>query len=120
MADVHQFNDLLTEWRADRPRKQQAVFLEHAADLVFDVTADTDEAGSGDQDRADFLALLALHGNLTMPTDPDEFSEALVGITIQFDDPRKQAQPVEIELSFGHKDELARDGGCSFNAVDPV
>src|SRR5579872_1576599 len=76
MADVHQFDDLLTEWRADRPRKQQAVFLEHAANLVFDLTADTDEAGAGDQDRADFLALLALHGNLTMPTDPDEFSEA--------------------------------------------
>ena len=75
MADVHQFDDLLTEWRADRPRKQQAVFLEHAANLVFDVTADTDEADAGDQDRADFLAL-ALHRNHTMPTESDEFSEA--------------------------------------------
>jgi hypothetical protein len=74
MAGVHQFDDLLTEWRADRSRKQQAIFLEHAADLVFDIAADTDEAGAGEQDRANFLALLALHGNLTMPTDPDEFS----------------------------------------------
>ena len=76
MAGVHQFDDLLTEWRADRPRKQQAIFLEHAADLVFDIAADTDEAGASDQDRPDLLALLALHGDLTMPTDPDEFSEA--------------------------------------------
>jgi hypothetical protein len=40
MAGDHQFANLSAERRADRLRKQQAVFLEHAANLVFDVPAD--------------------------------------------------------------------------------
>ena len=74
MADVHQFDDLLTEWRADRPRKQQAVFLEHAANLVFDVTADTDEADPAT--RTARISGSRSSRNTRYQTELDEFSEA--------------------------------------------
>src|SRR5579863_146513 len=76
MLPLEQLDNLLAEWRADRSREHQAILLQHAADLVFDIPSNTDEPRASDQDCADFLALLALDGNLSEPANSDEIGKA--------------------------------------------
>jgi len=59
MVFAQQLDDLLSELQADGSSEQQPVFLDHTADLVFDIATDADETAASDKDGADLLALLA-------------------------------------------------------------
>jgi hypothetical protein len=86
-----QFEHVLAEARTDRPTEKQAVFLEHAPYLVLEISADADEPGTRNQDRADGLALLAFDTDFAVPADPDEFGEAARIILVALFDPDRQS-----------------------------
>ena len=79
MRVVDETEYLRTELHADRSREQQADLLEQAADLILQITADADQAGSGDEERAGGLAGIAFDPDLTIPADPDELGEPSFG-----------------------------------------
>lgn len=60
MIVVQQFEDLPPKLQANGSCEDHPVLLDDATDLVLDIATDRDNAGSGDKDCTNALALLAL------------------------------------------------------------
>ena len=78
----HQFDDLVPELQADRSSEEQPILLDHAADLILDISAYADQTRSSDENGTNLLALFALDLDLAVPTHSDQFGEALRVILI--------------------------------------
>ena len=75
----HKFGDLVPELQADRSTEQQPIFLDHAADLILDVSANADQTRPSNNEwpLRTFWALFALDLDLAIPTHSDQFGETL-------------------------------------------
>jgi hypothetical protein len=80
----HQFDDLVPELQADRSSEQKPILLDHAADLIFDISANADQTRPSEENGTDLLALFTFDLDLPIPTDSDQFGESLCVILILF------------------------------------
>jgi hypothetical protein len=78
------------ELSPDRPREDQAAFLQHGADLVLQIAPDPHQARPGDQKRSGLLAVLALNRDLTILPNPDQFGETALVVLVALVHPYRQ------------------------------
>src|ERR1700733_9558508 len=79
-----QLDDSLPELKPNGSSEQKPVFLDHAADLVFDIPANPNKTRSRDKDGADPLAFLALDLHLSIPADPNQFGQTPGVVLVAF------------------------------------
>jgi hypothetical protein len=64
------------EWTAYRAGKQQADLLEQAADLVLQIAANADQAGTGNEQGTDGLAIIALDPDFAIYPESEKICSA--------------------------------------------
>ena len=76
MVAGNEIQNLLPELRTNRPTEEQSILLDHRSNLIFQITTNLDEPGSGHEHGSDNLAFCALDLNFSVPTNPHQFRQA--------------------------------------------
>ncbi len=71
-----QLQDVSAKLPADGAWEQKAALFEHATNLVLKIAPDPDQTSSSDKDGADELARFAPDLDFSIPSDPDQLSQA--------------------------------------------
>jgi hypothetical protein len=75
MTFAHQQVNLVSELETNGSSEQQAIFFDHAANLILNISSNANETGPRNKHGSDPLAFFALDLHLAIPADPPQFSQ---------------------------------------------